>query len=860
MKKIYMILAAITLLSMSLNAQTTANGKVEILPDGYFRMGPSRASTTPVTPPYSNGFDSDDEWNWWETINNNGDSYTWSLSSGTAQIRWNSSQAADDWLVTAPVYLEAGKNYKFYIDTWAYSSSYTERLEVKMASANTNAALSAGTSIIASTDVTWTSSQTLSNLNVTVSTSGNYYFGIHGISAADKYYLYVDNFVIDVDITDPTIQTSTNSVEMNAAPGASATQTVTVTGLNLTEGITATLSDANGVFSVSPASLGASGGDLTITYSPSAEGTHTATITLASAGADPVTINITGTSAAGTTYVMVTDPSTQLVADKKYIVVGNSKYAMGALSATSGFGTPVPITDNGNGTVTVAATESPMVLTLHEYSSTYTSGYTFTLDNGSYLRPYSSSSTNLTTTTATSDQNCWITTADVKPTGGYAVKWNYLATNRALAFRESSSVSARFCYYATSNMTAASTEYFYGLLYVEDTSTPPTPTPELTAPANGTTVNVGTNEGSGVSTTITVSGNDLTQDLTVSVSGAGFSVTPTTITAADANAGTTITVTYDGTVANATGTLTISSGEVSTTVNLTATYVDITPVLTAPANGSTVNVGTNTGSGVSTTVTVSGNNLTQDLTVSVSGEGFEVTPTTITAADANAGATVTVTYTGTTENATGTLTITSGEVSVTVNLTASYDESAPVQVPELITPVDGSTVNVGTTSVEEPSVSKVIAISGNYLTKDLTATISGEGFSFLTRDMTVPYADVNAATASVTVVYSGTAENATGTLTLSSDEVSATVNLTASYRKPVVLTTVPAGYVAQDSKSPDEIATAIIETFIDNYHGDVVSVTYVNSLGMTSDKPFDGVNIVVTRYSDGTTSTSKVIR
>ena len=99
-----------------------------------------------------------------------------------------------------------------------------------------------------------------------------------------------------------------------------------------------------------------------------------------------------------------------------------------------------------------------------------------------------------------------------------------------------------------------------------------TPTAELTAPTNGSTVNVGTNTGSGVSKEITVSGSNLTADLTVSVSGTGFSVSPTAISAANANAGTNVTVTYNGTVENATGTLTISSSEVSTTVNLTATY------------------------------------------------------------------------------------------------------------------------------------------------------------------------------------------------------------------------------------------------------------------------------------------------
>jgi hypothetical protein len=200
--------------------------------------------------------------------------------------------------------------------------------------------------------------------------------------------------------------------------------------------------------------------------------------------------------------------------------------------------------------------------------------------------------------------------------------------------------------------------------------------PKLITPEDGSTVDVGTNTGSGTSTTVNVSGSNLTQDLTVSVSGTGFSVTPTTISAADANAGTSITVSYNGTDPNATGTLTISSGEVTTTVTLTATC-EFTPELTAPANGSTVDVGTNTGSGTSTTVTVSGSYLTQDLSVSVSGDGFTVSPTIISAADANAGTTITVTYNGTDPDATGTLTISSGEVTTTVNLSATYSESEP---------------------------------------------------------------------------------------------------------------------------------------------------------------------------------------
>ena len=40
----------------------------------------------------------------------------------------------------------------------------------------------------------------------------------------------------------------------------------------------------------------------------------------------------------------------------------------------------------------------------------------------------------------------------------------------------------------------------------------------------------------------------------------------------------------------------------------------------------------------------------------------------------------------------------------------------------------------------------------------------------------------------------------------------------------------------------------------------VESVSYFNLMGQESSQPFEGINIVVTRYSDGSTSTVKVLR
>lgn len=70
---------------------------------------------------------------------------------------------------------------------------------------------------------------------------------------------------------------------------------------------------------------------------------------------------------------------------------------------------------------------------------------------------------------------------------------------------------------------------------------------------------------------------------------------------------------------------------------------------------------------------------------------------------------------------------------------------------------------------------------------------------------------------------------------------------------------VPGYYASEGDDNPD-ITTGINGVYYDLNNKPVESVTYVNSQGMTSDKPFDGVNIVVTRYTDGTTRTTKVVR
>lgn len=66
-------------------------------------------------------------------------------------------------------------------------------------------------------------------------------------------------------------------------------------------------------------------------------------------------------------------------------------------------------------------------------------------------------------------------------------------------------------------------------------------------------------------------------------------------------------------------------------------------------------------------------------------------------------------------------------------------------------------------------------------------------------------------------------------------------------------------YAAEGGFEPDDIPVAIYEIVFDYNHGVVVEQTYYNVMGMQSDKPFEGINIVVKRYSDGTTTSTKVL-
>ena len=87
--------------------------------------------------------------------------------------------------------------------------------------------------------------------------------------------------------------TAPSEVSMTATEGQSATQKVTVSGQLLIGNISVALSGSS-AFSIDKTSLGSTGGDITITYKPTAAGSHEAKITLTATGATTKAITVKG--------------------------------------------------------------------------------------------------------------------------------------------------------------------------------------------------------------------------------------------------------------------------------------------------------------------------------------------------------------------------------------------------------------------------------------------------------------------------------------------------------------------------------------------------------------------------------------
>ena len=156
------------------------------------------------------------------------------------------------------------------------------------------------------------------NRVITGITSKNY--TVNNLTPGGSYKFYVVTNFTDGTTKESNIQTVTlegssvptpeivvdpETLALNANVGETTTATFDVLGADLTGNVTLTLSDANGVFSINPTTISKTsaedGATVTVTYAPTVAGNHNATVTVASEGADPVTVTLNGTSVLQTT-------------------------------------------------------------------------------------------------------------------------------------------------------------------------------------------------------------------------------------------------------------------------------------------------------------------------------------------------------------------------------------------------------------------------------------------------------------------------------------------------------------------------------------------------------------------------------
>lgn len=185
----------------------------------------------PVVPPFVETFDDITSYERFTIIDANNDGTTFEIADGVAKVRFAfsfesfMSMPTDDWLVLPPMQLDGGKRYMLSFDAYGEHARYYETLEVFIAQQPTADALSTGQCVIEPTVVSCAADSPLSVEQLfSVESSGVYYIGIHGCSAPDQYYLYVDNISVSAGISAAAPGPVTDAaVERDPAGGLSAT-------------------------------------------------------------------------------------------------------------------------------------------------------------------------------------------------------------------------------------------------------------------------------------------------------------------------------------------------------------------------------------------------------------------------------------------------------------------------------------------------------------------------------------------------------------------------------------------------------------------------------------------------------------
>ena len=150
-----------------------------------------------IAPPYLCDFSSSAMMDTWSQIDGNGDGLGWeaypSLKYAYYTANFDEQIDADDYLVSAPIKLEAGKRYRLSFDIMS-ESDYPEVLEVRFGSEPTASGLSETVARYEYCEPTWAGK---SEFLPEIGADGEYYVAFRAASHWDSYNIYVRDVAIE---------------------------------------------------------------------------------------------------------------------------------------------------------------------------------------------------------------------------------------------------------------------------------------------------------------------------------------------------------------------------------------------------------------------------------------------------------------------------------------------------------------------------------------------------------------------------------------------------------------------------------------------------------------------------------------
>lgn len=144
-----------------------------------------------LTPPYTQPFNSYDDFETFTVIDANADNKTFTFDNSEKAVRGNScyGQDMDDWLITPPVHMEYGKAYKVTFRARNEDGKYPERIEVRMGSGESVQAMT--TVVMDTTVIDGNAEWKTYERFIFAPQTGQYYLGFHHCSEPGMYYLYI---------------------------------------------------------------------------------------------------------------------------------------------------------------------------------------------------------------------------------------------------------------------------------------------------------------------------------------------------------------------------------------------------------------------------------------------------------------------------------------------------------------------------------------------------------------------------------------------------------------------------------------------------------------------------------------------